>query len=500
MSFNLRSYTRNILCFMAMLLLFSLPTLAQSVKPKPAKQGTKTITKAEEVQTLTRDNLQKEAYKMWLYWYRAQQQGKSYPPPTLDIPNSLDPKEAQHVRSVWKQAQQQAQRDFQQSQGQMIKKMDMQTAYKIWADWYSAQQQGRRIAMPNLIVSNVGEKEAQRVTAIWEKARIKAQNDIQAQAANNNPQQPTQLNNKTQNIQTVALPQANNGVHLSSAVAAGTPNTRLFAGQEYDPDLGFYYLRARSLNTATGRFLTQDIYEGDIEQPASLHKYMYAQNNPVNKFDPTGKFAVNIAIGNNFRTAFATSPTFGNVTNTTKLIFNQDDPFPPLKGEHLLLTTEALFQSLVVTTSRSDCDKALINIEGHAGTRLSADIATIVNERKIFDGTLSTAYSNLDKKPVRTVLDDFRSSVTFAMTPNRESDLREKFTPPVIFLGQYFFTNLNRTEKTDLEFRSIVLLHESVHYFGYRGHKKYGETRGLNKLIRDACFPGYKSAALQIAQ
>jgi RHS repeat-associated protein len=288
---KLRSYPKYFIFLITISLLFALPTFAQSVKPRLAKQ-TRANSQAEPVLTLTRDNLQKEAYKMWFYWYKAQQQGRPYAQPTLDIPSDLDSKEAQRVRSVWRQAQQQAQRDIQQPQGQLIKKMDMATAYKIWADWYLTQQQGKRVSLPNLIVSGIDEKEARRVNSIWEKARIKAQTDIQGQVASNKPQKLDQINNQPQNIQTVASPQANSGVHLSSAVAGGTPNTRLFAGQEYDPDLGMYYNRDRYLNTSTGRFLTQDSYEGELSNPLSLHKYLYAHANPVNNVDPSGRSIV----------------------------------------------------------------------------------------------------------------------------------------------------------------------------------------------------------------
>src|SRR5262249_44699992 len=41
-----------------------------------------------------------------------------------------------------------------------------------------------------------------------------------------------------------------------------TPNNYLYCGEQFDPDLGLYYLRARYLNTATGRFLTADPLEG----------------------------------------------------------------------------------------------------------------------------------------------------------------------------------------------------------------------------------------------
>jgi RHS repeat-associated protein len=46
--------------------------------------------------------------------------------------------------------------------------------------------------------------------------------------------------------------------------------------------------RARYLNPNTGRFWTMDSYEGDNEDPLSLHKYLYGGDDPVNVTDPSG--------------------------------------------------------------------------------------------------------------------------------------------------------------------------------------------------------------------
>lgn len=37
-----------------------------------------------------------------------------------------------------------------------------------------------------------------------------------------------------------------------------------------------------------GRFTAVDPYEGDIYAPASLHRYLYTANDPVNNIDPSG--------------------------------------------------------------------------------------------------------------------------------------------------------------------------------------------------------------------
>ncbi len=67
-----------------------------------------------------------------------------------------------------------------------------------------------------------------------------------------------------------------------------TPNTYLYAGEQYDPNAGFYYLRARYYDMQNGRFISPDVFQGNIFEPLSLHKYLYAETDPVNNIDPSG--------------------------------------------------------------------------------------------------------------------------------------------------------------------------------------------------------------------
>ena len=67
-----------------------------------------------------------------------------------------------------------------------------------------------------------------------------------------------------------------------------TENEYLYTGERFDGNLGFYYLRARYMNPGSGRFFTQDSYEGDYYDPFSLHKYRYVNANPINLHDPSG--------------------------------------------------------------------------------------------------------------------------------------------------------------------------------------------------------------------
>jgi RHS repeat-associated protein len=70
-----------------------------------------------------------------------------------------------------------------------------------------------------------------------------------------------------------------------------TPNNYLYRGEQYDPDLGLYYLRARYYNRATGRFLSRDPEDGKPIDPKTLHKYLYADGDPINGIDPSGRDA-----------------------------------------------------------------------------------------------------------------------------------------------------------------------------------------------------------------
>jgi RHS repeat-associated protein len=79
------------------------------------------------------------------------------------------------------------------------------------------------------------------------------------------------------------------------ASTGSTPNNYLYCGQQWDPDLGVYYNRARYMNTDAGRFLSPDSTDGDQEDPLSLHKYLYAQDNPANVDDPSGNDGESIA-------------------------------------------------------------------------------------------------------------------------------------------------------------------------------------------------------------
>ena len=71
-----------------------------------------------------------------------------------------------------------------------------------------------------------------------------------------------------------------------------TVNDYLYTGEQYNAETGLYYLRARYMNPATGTFISMDSYAGNNSDPITLHKYLYANANPVMNVDPTGNYSV----------------------------------------------------------------------------------------------------------------------------------------------------------------------------------------------------------------
>jgi RHS repeat-associated protein len=70
---------------------------------------------------------------------------------------------------------------------------------------------------------------------------------------------------------------------------SGTASNKYqYAGEQFDTALGDYYLRQRFYDTSGGRFGRMDTLEGDLNNPTSLNKYIYANNNPTSYTDPTG--------------------------------------------------------------------------------------------------------------------------------------------------------------------------------------------------------------------
>jgi len=66
------------------------------------------------------------------------------------------------------------------------------------------------------------------------------------------------------------------------------PQPFRYAGEPQDEESGLIYLRARYYDPTVARFITEDSYQGQIDNPLSLNLYTYVENNPLTRWDPSG--------------------------------------------------------------------------------------------------------------------------------------------------------------------------------------------------------------------
>src|SRR5262245_54505249 len=72
--------------------------------------------------------------------------------------------------------------------------------------------------------------------------------------------------------------------------ATGAALTRMgYTGELIEPD-GTLFLRARHYQPELGASQA-DTYLGDLVRPQSRHRYLYAENNPISRSDPSGHWA-----------------------------------------------------------------------------------------------------------------------------------------------------------------------------------------------------------------
>ncbi|MBI1249378.1 tandem-95 repeat protein [bacterium] len=75
---------------------------------------------------------------------------------------------------------------------------------------------------------------------------------------------------------------------VAGVVTAGALTNLQYSGEQFDSRIGQQYLRARYYDPNTGRFNRLDPFAGNMNDPQSLHKYLYAHGNPVMGSDPSG--------------------------------------------------------------------------------------------------------------------------------------------------------------------------------------------------------------------
>jgi RHS repeat-associated protein len=83
---------------------------------------------------------------------------------------------------------------------------------------------------------------------------------------------------------------------VTSGASITSNNNNLFAGEQFDQDLGLYYLRARYYDPEIGILLARDPAPGFTRVPLTLSDYIYSISNPVSYLDPSGESIISCII------------------------------------------------------------------------------------------------------------------------------------------------------------------------------------------------------------
>ena len=111
----------------------------------------------------------------------------------------------------------------------------------------------------------------------------------------------------------------NDPAGTSGNTTGTTENNYRYTGEQLDPNLGFYYLRARYMDPRVGRFVGMDEHPGTDSDPISTHRFQYAHHSPISNTDPSGfetlagqSTAMNATVRNSLNASINTFRTFAN--------------------------------------------------------------------------------------------------------------------------------------------------------------------------------------------
>ena len=245
-----------------------------------------------------------------------------------------------------------------------------------------------------------------------------------------------------------------------------TANSYRYCGEQFDSTTGLYYLRARYMNPSVGRFISMDTYQGYNADPISLHKYLYANSNPVSNSDPSGYLAVegNLALALS-GDEYAINRLAIQMTSSEMGYYSRD---PRSVGQHI---SDVLTVGLAIIA-------ALTNVVVFAGYMY--DFVALVEQLSSGNGIVLPSVEYRD--------DVINNSLTDAQTDSK----KEKKLYSVYKLVDPTKTDSNGNQKVEYVGRTISVSDTARRHSNnpYRSHLKlivikskltYLESRGLEQ-------------------
>ncbi len=135
----------------------------------------------------------------------------------------------------------------------------------------------------------------------------------------------------------------------------------LYRSEAFDPNVGFYYLRARWMDPSVGRFTQQDAFAGLPSSPQSLNKYGFTHSDPINNSDPSGYTNLaesSVASGGHLSLMLSSIP---NITINTARVAANDALFASAASGAALFRAAGvgIMTSLALTASSSQRDRLI---------------------------------------------------------------------------------------------------------------------------------------------
>jgi RHS repeat-associated protein len=116
----------------------------------------------------------------------------------------------------------------------------------------------------------------------------------------------------------------------------------MYTGKPYDTATGLYYEGARYYDPSNGRFVTQDSYSGDRNDPMTMNLYVYARDNPERYVDPSGHVLLSSYRLYGGGAEYNPTPTTNSKTTSTDYDYQK---------HHVWASTTSTVASVTSTTS-----------------------------------------------------------------------------------------------------------------------------------------------------
>jgi RHS repeat-associated protein len=265
----------------------------------------------------------------------------------------------------------------------------------------------------------------------------------------------------------------------------------LYSGEQFDSKIGQQYLRARYYDPATGRFNRLDPFFGNLNDPQSLHKYLYTHADPVNEIDPNGLFVMACMVvtnitTTNLRTNDAKVKSGVGSQTTTTLLSNTATYQSQLSNltsfgafdVYLTLKFSQFYDSHVQSQELTQTANQL-NIKVKSVSTLTEDIENDRNRIYFIHGSSTKSWKNavgFEIQPSDRYLDFGNGVYTFPATPEgylraaewAERKAQKDHSTPFVLLASMSTTVYNQMDKKSYGYRYYPSPDYSVHVNMYR--------------------------------